>query len=77
LSALDAAVERLLEADQTVNGLLELTADKAAMPNSRRAEQQIRMALNAAVGARRSLKRRLELRRGVRAQGEGRSGDPE
>jgi hypothetical protein len=77
LSALDAAVERLREADQTVSGLLELTGEKAAMPNSRRAEQQMRMAINASVGARRSLQRRLELRRAVVAQGRGNAGDGE
>jgi len=63
LAALNVAIERLREADETVGGLLEQARETVAMPNSRRAEQQMRTALNAALGARKSLQRRLELRR--------------
>jgi hypothetical protein len=63
LAALDVAIERLREADETVAGLLDQARETVGMPNSRRADQQMRTALNAAMGARKSLMRRLELRR--------------
>jgi hypothetical protein len=46
-----------------VDRQLETHANAVAKPNYRRAEQQIRTALNAAVGAQKSLRRRLEMRR--------------
>jgi hypothetical protein len=73
LAALDVAIERLREADETVAGLLDQARETVGMPNSRRADQQMRTALNAAMGARRSLMRRLELRRPAPEQ-EGRRG---
>lgn len=63
LAALDVAIERLREAEETVAGLLEQAMETVGMPNSRRADQQMRTALNAAMGARKSLQRRLQLRR--------------
>jgi hypothetical protein len=63
LAALNVAIDRLREADETVAGLLDQARETVGMPNSRRADQQIRTAMNAAVGARKSLQRRLELRR--------------
>ena len=74
LAALNVAIDRLREADETVGGLLEQPRETVAMPNSRRAEQQMRTALNAAMGARKSLQRRLELRRPAPEQAARRGG---
>lgn len=74
LAALDVAIERLREADETVAGLLDQARETVGMPNSRRADQQMRTALNAAMGARKSLVRRLELRRPAPHQGGRRGG---
>lgn len=63
IETLDEAVQGLAKAADTVDRQLETHADAVAKPNYRRAEQQIRTALNAAAGAQRSLRRRLELRR--------------
>lgn len=74
LATLNVAIERLREADETVGELLEQAKETVAMPNSRRAEQQMRTALNAALGARKSLQRRLELRRPAPEQARRRGG---
>jgi hypothetical protein len=68
LDALAEAIEGLRSASTMVDQQLEEAADRATRPNSRRAEQQLRIALNAALGAQRSLQRRLHLSReaGVR-----------
>ena len=65
LTALDAAIDRLRAARLTVTEMLDEADGRVAMPNSRRAEQQPLIALNAATGARKSLERRLELREGT------------
>jgi hypothetical protein len=62
LAALRVAVEGLRAAAAAVDGALE-EVDRLAMPNSRRAEQQLRIALNASLGAERSLRRRFDLER--------------
>jgi hypothetical protein len=64
LAAVETAMERLRLAASTLDEQLQESAERTAMPNSRRADQQLRTALNATIGARRSLQRRLELRRG-------------
>lgn len=65
IKVLDDAIQRLGNAADTVDRELETHADAVAKPNYRRAEQQIRTALIAAIGGRKSLERRLELRRGA------------
>jgi hypothetical protein len=65
LTALDAGIDRLRAAGVTVREMLDEADGRVAMPNSRRAEQQLRTALNAATGARRLLERRLDLREGT------------
>lgn len=65
LHALDSALEGLRSAAETVDGQLEETADALTKPNCRRAQSQLRMALNATVGAQQSLRRRLALRGGL------------
>jgi hypothetical protein len=74
LSALDAGIERLRVASVTVTELLDEADGRVAMPNSRRAEEQLRTALNAATGARRLLERRLDLRQGRLERAQVRSG---
>jgi hypothetical protein len=66
LSAVDLALERLLSAEAMVGEELGEGQERVAMPNSRRAEHQLRTAVNATLGAQRSLRRRLELRRTLR-----------
>jgi hypothetical protein len=74
LAALDAGIERLHVASVAVTGLLDEADGRVAMPNSRRAEEQLRTALNAATGARRLLERRLDLRQGSLERTQVRSG---
>lgn len=62
LGALDAAIRALGSASAIVTERLDETVERVAMPNSRRAEQQLVTALNAARGAERCLRRRVELR---------------
>ena len=50
LTALDAGIDRLRAAGATVTEMLDEAEGRVAMPNSRRAEQQLRTALNAATG---------------------------
>jgi hypothetical protein len=64
IRALGCALEDLRRAAATVGGQLD-TSDSVAKPNYRRAEQQVRTAVNAATGAQKSLERRLALRRAV------------
>ena len=68
-----ARVDELADALQSVlKGLVALmraTAEAPLMPNYQRAEEQLRTALNATLGAQKSLHRRLELRRKVAARG--------
>jgi hypothetical protein len=68
LRALEAAVDRLRSAEALVEQQLEEPRERVAMPNSRRAEHQLRTAVNAALGAQRSLRRRLDLRRADRTR---------
>jgi hypothetical protein len=77
LTALDAGIERLRVARVTVTRLLDEADGRVAMPNSRRAEEQLRTALNAATRARKLLERRLDLRQGTleRAQVRSRAAD--
>jgi hypothetical protein len=63
LGAVRLAVESLRAAAAAVGGELEEPAERVAMPNSRRAEQQLRVALNASLGAERALRRRSDLER--------------
>lgn len=65
LHALNCALEGLRSAAEAVDRQLEETADALVKPNCRRAQSQLRMALNATVGAQQSLRRRLALRRGL------------
>jgi hypothetical protein len=60
-AVLERAVAELGSVDRAVADILEETHDALARPNLRRAAQQVRTALVAAAGARRSLDRRLEL----------------
>jgi hypothetical protein len=79
LSALDAGLDRLRAARATLTELLDETHGRVVMPNSRRAEQQLGTALNAATGARKLLEHRLDLRRGAAPDGRPRliaGGDP-
>lgn len=70
------AVERMREANRIVDEVLGEATERVAMPNPRRAEQQIRTAVNAAEGARASLDRRIDLRRGVLAPAPRRTAPP-
>jgi hypothetical protein len=65
LAALDAGLDRLRAAKTMLTELLDETRGRVVMPNSRRAEQHLGIALNAATGARRLLERRLDLRGGA------------
>jgi hypothetical protein len=62
IRALDDALEDLQRAAVPVARQLA-EADSVAKPNYRRAEQQVRTATNATMGAQSSLRRRLALRR--------------
>ena len=66
LTSLDQALGALRSALVIVTGELADGGEPIAMPNYRRAEQQLQTALNAALGARSSLQRRLVLRRSAR-----------
>jgi hypothetical protein len=65
IATLDAGLDRLRAARTMLTVLLDETRGRVVMPNSRRAEQQLSIAVNAATGARKSLERRLELRAGA------------
>ena len=60
-----AKLEAVLKA---LAGHVRATAEPSLMPNYQRAEEQLRTALNATLGARRSLRRRLDLRRKLAAK---------
>jgi hypothetical protein len=60
------ALQTLLK---SLAGLMRATAAPPFMPNFQRAEEQLRTALNATVGAQKSLRRRLDLRRKAAASG--------
>jgi hypothetical protein len=70
LEMLAGAIEGLRAAATMVHQELEEAAARVTRPNSRRAEDQLHIALNAALGAQRSLLRRLDLRREVVARHE-------
>jgi hypothetical protein len=65
LGTLESAIEGLRAATTMVHHELEEAADRVTKPNTRRAEEQLHIALNAALGAQRSLRRRLDLGREV------------
>lgn len=69
LTSLDSALSALRSTLVIVSGELADGGEPFAMPNYRRAEQQLQTALNAASGARNSLQRRLALRRSARDRG--------
>jgi hypothetical protein len=59
-----ATLQALLK---SLAGQVRATDEPPLMPNYQRAEEQLRIALNATLGAQRSLRRRLDLRRGLAA----------
>jgi hypothetical protein len=69
LTSLDSALTTLQSALLIVSGELTDGGEPFAMPNYRRAGQQLQTAINAASGARNSLQRRLALRRSARDRG--------
>src|SRR5688500_12414228 len=69
LKTLEVALGALRSTVDAVGWELEEGGAQVSMPNYRRAEQQLRTALNAASGARTSLLRRLALRRNARERG--------
>lgn len=73
LEMLASAIDGLRAAATMVHQELEEAADRVTKPNSRRAEEQMLIALNAALGAQRSLLRRLDLGREVVARNERRA----
>lgn len=73
LEMLASAIDGLRAATTMVHRELEEAADRVTKPNSRRAEEQMHIALNAALGAQRSLLRRLDLGREVVARHERRA----
>lgn len=67
LQTLEAAMEGLkLVLRHVARGARE-AAEKPLMPHYERAEEQLRVALNAAAGATKSIQRRLDMRRRLRA----------
>ena len=58
----------LQEALKRLAALVRATAEPPLMPNYQRAEEQLRTALNATLGAEKSLRRRLDLRRKLAAR---------
>ena len=65
LATLDGAIAALESALRSVTATAELVAEAPLMPNYLRAEEQLRTALNASLGARRSVLRRVATRRSV------------
>ena len=76
LASLEDAMRALRSTLVIVTGELADGGEPFAMPNYRRAEQQLQTAINAATGARTSLQRRLVLRRGARDRGRPASNQP-
>jgi hypothetical protein len=74
MAGIEEMLVRAEEAAATLEGLLKslagqmrATAEPPLMPNYQRAEEQLRTAVNALLGARKSLRRRLDLRRQLAA----------
>jgi hypothetical protein len=76
LRTLDVALDALRSTVAAVGWELEEGGEPVCMPNYRRAEQQLRTALNAAAGAKDSLLRRLALRRSARGCNVAQTEDP-
>jgi hypothetical protein len=73
IAALERLVATVAEAEgslaaalKDMGRLIDTTDEPALMPNYHRAAEQVRVAVNAAAGARRSLERRLALQRAAR-----------
>jgi hypothetical protein len=63
LDALHAAQDQLEAVFKRLVELVHATAEAPRMPNYERAEDQLRVALRAAAGAEKALRRRLQLAR--------------